>query len=464
MMMKQWITRKTLPTILFTAGALLFLLSHIITVNFYLSDMPQKKKVFAFTVSQAVNALEYNVTPYDIIYPAGNKWLLFNQTIHVNQAITYTLYTDIDSDPVAVISTERRPANLYAAINQPIYPGDRILLNGMDVDPTEKISYQPYRTLQLVHGNTITLDQGTKISRFSSSQPTLGLALAEQQIEIRAKDYIDYPLQTNFSDIEQLGYYPASPYRVEVDGESINILAAAQTTGAALANAGISLQGLDYSIPAADQSLPASGTIKVIRVSEVININQEQIPYETSYVANAEVELDQREITQVGQYGIQATLERIRYEDGIEVARTTEDEWRAAEPVNQEISYGQKVVVRTLSTPQGVIEYWRAVTVYATSYSPCRSAADRCYYGTSYGLPVQQGVIGVIRSWYYDMAGQSVYVPGYGTAVIADVGGGISGKHWIDLGYTDEAYVPWSQNVTLYFLTPVPEVIPWILP
>ena len=469
MMMKQWITKKSLPIFLFAAGTLLFLISHIITINFYLSDVPQKKKVFAFTVNQAVRALDYDITPYDRIFPAGNRWLLFNQTIHVNQAIIYTIYSDINSDPVVVISTERRPANLYAAIGQPIYPGDRILLNGMDIDPTEKIEYQPYRTLQLVQGNTITLDQGNKTSHFSSSQPTLGMALAEQKIDIRAKDYIDYPLQTNFSDITQLGYYPASPYTVEVDGKTMDILAAAQTTGAALANAGIALQGLDYSIPAANQPLPASGNIKIIRVSEVININQEQIPYEISYVNSPEVELDQREITQAGQYGIKASRERIRYENSVEVARTTEDEWTAAEPVNQEISYGQKIVTHTISTPQGDIEYWRAVTVYATAYSPCRSAADRCYYGTSYGLPVQQGVIAVTRAWYNEMAGQSVYVPGYGTAVIADIGAGISGKYWIDVGYTDEEFEQyaigvWPQTVTIYFLTPVPEVIPWILP
>jgi resuscitation-promoting factor RpfB len=469
MIMKQWITKKTLPIILFTAGVLLFLLSHFINVNFYLSDTPQKKRVFAFTVNQAVRALDYEDTPYDIIQPAGNKWLLFNQTILVNQAIVYTLYTDIDQEPVTVISTERRPANLYAAIDQPLYPGDRILLNGMDVDPAEKIEYMPQRTLQLVQGHIIALDQGTQISRFSSSQPTLGLALAEQHIDVRAKDYIDFPLQTNLSDIDQLGYYPASPYLVEVDGKSVKILAAAQTTGAALANAEIALQGLDYSIPAPDQPLPDSGTIKVVRVREEININQEQIPYGVQYVANDEVELDQREITQAGQYGIQATRERVRYEDGVEVARTTEDEWTAAEPVDQEISYGRKVVVRTTSTPYGEIEYWRTVTVYATAYSPCRSAADRCYYGTSYGLPVQQGVIAVTRAWYNELAGQSVYVPDYGTAVIADIGAGISGKNWIDVGYTDEEFEQyaiglWPKTVTIYFLTPVPEVIPWVLP
>ena len=57
----------------------------------------------------------------------------------------------------------------------------------------------------------------------------------------------------------------------------------------------------------------------------------------------------------------------------------------------------------------------------------------------------------------------AVYVPGYGFAIIADVGA-LSSKPWIDLGYSDDDYEPWSQNVTMYFLTPIPESIPWTLP
>ncbi len=65
---------------------------------------------------------------------------------------------------------------------------------------------------------------------------------------------------------------------------------------------------------------------------------------------------------------------------------------------------------------------------------------------------MQRGVIAVIRSWYYEMKGQAVYIPGYGYATIEDVGGGIPGKDWIDLGYSDTDYQPWHQWVTMYFL------------
>jgi hypothetical protein len=61
--------------------------------------------------------------------------------------------------------------------------------------------------------------------------------------------------------------------------------------------------------------------------------------------------------------------------------------------------------------------------------------------------------------------GEGMYVPGYGQAEAADVGGGVHGR-WIDLGYDDGNFINWHQYVTVYFLTPVPPAssIVWIFP
>jgi 3D (Asp-Asp-Asp) domain-containing protein len=72
--------------------------------------------------------------------------------------------------------------------------------------------------------------------------------------------------------------------------------------------------------------------------------------------------------------------------------------------------------------------------------------------------------VGVSTAWFRLMAGQQVYIPGYGRATIADTGGGIPGEYWIDLGFSDDDYESWHSNVTMYFLTPVPASIPYILP
>ena len=78
-------------------------------------------------------------------------------------------------------------------------------------------------------------------------------------------------------------------------------------------------------------------------------------------------------------------------------------------------------------------------------------------------MKVQKGVAAVTSSWYNKFGGQTVYVPDYGKAVIADVGGGIAGKRWIDLAYDDDNFEGWSRETTLYFLTPVPADMVWVL-
>jgi 3D (Asp-Asp-Asp) domain-containing protein len=61
------------------------------------------------------------------------------------------------------------------------------------------------------------------------------------------------------------------------------------------------------------------------------------------------------------------------------------------------------------------------------------------------------------------MRGAAVYIPGYGFATVEDIGAGFSDRHWIDLGYSDEDWVSWSGYVTVYFLTPIPSNIMYVL-
>jgi hypothetical protein len=74
-----------------------------------------------------------------------------------------------------------------------------------------------------------------------------------------------------------------------------------------------------------------------------------------------------------------------------------------------------------------------------------------------------KGIVALRYSWYLNMGGQQLYVPGYGYATVGDVCGGCVGKPWIDLGYDEDNYQPWSSWVTVYFLTPVPANILYTL-
>jgi len=292
----------------------------------------------------------------------------------------------------------------------------------------------------------------------------LGQALAEIGLELHASDHIDPPLDTPLKADLTASLIPSIDLTIQDQDRQIQIRSAAATVGDALAEAGLSLQGLDYSEPAADQPLPEDGQIRVTRVLERLSIEQEPLEFNTELQPAPDAELDSQVILQPGEFGLLARRVRTRFENGEQVSQKVESQWVARQPQNRIVGYGTRVVVRALDMPDGPIEYWRVVTMYATSYSPCRIFKDRCDSYTASGATLQKGIAAMTGQWYYYSGGDRVYVPGYGIATVADTGGGIPGRYWIDLGYSEEDYVSWHQYVSVYFLTPVPSQIMWVLP
>jgi len=339
----------------------------------------------------------------------------------------------------------------------PLGENDRTLVNGVTTDTTAEISLKNGDTIQVQRRYPITIvDDGAKHTILSSAH-TLAQALWENQIFVSASDFISIPLDTIIDQSLSLEIQRSNTLTIQADGQEITSSASAQTVGDALAQAGISLQNLDYSIPAEDDPLPSDGIIRVVRVSEEIQIIEEILPYETEYVADAEMNLDELKVIQAGQSGVSMSRVHIRTENGEEVARETEESWIAVAPLAQQTAYGTKITIQTASTENGVIEYWRAVTVTANSYLDTGSK-------TTSGKWPTYGMVAVSSSWWSYMKGTSVYVPGYGVATVEDKCGACEGKMLIDVFIPTADYVPWHKTVTLYFLTPIPASIKYVLP
>src|SRR5690606_35841866 len=143
----------------------------------------------------------------------------------------------------------------------------------------------------------------------------------------------------------------ARPVTIQVDGVSLESRVQGATVADALSEAGIALIGLDYTIPAENDLIEAGMTIAVLRVTEEILSYDESIPFETVYQADPNLELDQRQVVQGGQVGIQRHNERVRYEDGLEIAREPAGTELVQAPQNAVIAYGTNIILRTVKTP-----------------------------------------------------------------------------------------------------------------
>ena len=453
-----------LAGILVLTGALLFYFGLKRPVTLYLYDIPQSTTTRGITVRNVLKSIGFSPNRQDYVQPGLNHLVGWNTVIDYKPSSVVHVESADGNISEQTILADRIPANMLAAFDIRLFPSDSILWNAKRVEPLIKLPPADNYNLQYIEGIKLDLVIDGIPKTIYTSADTIAEALWEKGISLNSADRVDPAPGISPEPGQVITIDRARPITIRIGDQEILSYSAALSIGEALAKSGNPLQGMDYSIPAEDQPLPDDGVVEVFRVREEIILAQETVPYEVEYVEDPETELDQQSVVQDGQLGLKVIQTRIRYENGAEVSNVEEAQWTASEPRNEKIGYGTKVVIRTLDTGSGTIEYWRAVNVYATAYSPCRSAADRCYYGTSYGIPVARGVIGVVRSWYNLMAGWPVYVPGYGQGIIADTGGGVAGKYWIDLGFTDDDFEAWHQDVTLYFLTPVPDNIPWILP
>jgi uncharacterized protein YabE (DUF348 family) len=366
-------------------------------------------------------------------------------------------------------TTEAIPANLLKAAGIDLYPDDQVLVNSLVIDPYTALENKDPILIQYRPAVSFRLIVNDQEQVIHTNKSTLGAALEQAHLRLSPEDWISQPLATPVKDLSEVQIRHARPIQVEIDGTLVSGLSSAETVGEALEDLDQPLQNLNYSIPPADSALPDDGQIKVVHVDEELLLMTDEVPYENDWVEDPNAMLDTISVVEPGQLGIYATRERIRYEDGEEVWRSPEENWQASQAHDGVLGYGTRVEVRTEVVDGREIEYWRKITVYATAYSPCRSGVDGCLYGTATGImPVQKGVVAVTPRWLsvpngYGMWGQSVYIPGYGYGVIADVGGGIPGTPWIDLAYSDEGYQSWNRWTTMYFLTPVPGWYPAII-
>ena len=370
--------------------------------------------------------------------------------------------TIIDNDQILTLQTnERVPSAFLDQAGITLNPNDRVLLNGLPASLDQPITNYPI-TLQIRRAIPLTITTSDGEQQIQSSAFTIGEALGEASLWLRAGDKVTTSLDSPVSSA-LISILPSRELSVTFNGKTTPILSSAETVGEALAEAGVPLIGLDYSQPSENEPLPANGQIRVVRVTESLQLAQKPIPFESELQASADVPLDTTQILQPGEPGLNVQRIRIRYEDGEEISRVTEDETMVRSPKARILAYGTKVEVKTATVDGVQIEYWRAVQMYATSYSPCRSGTDQCYPGTSSGKSLRKGMVGLRYSWYLTMQGQQLYIPGYGFGSVEDVCGGCVGRPWIDLGFSDNNFEPWHSWVTVYFLTPVPANVIYVL-
>jgi uncharacterized protein YabE (DUF348 family) len=432
-------------------------------------------RTHAATVGDALRQAGLALAPEDWVWPAPEAALQPGQAIRIERARPVLLRADGRS---RLLQTHAVTAgSLLASAGIHVGPADEIWLEGEEVTsaaalPTASstgsvplINLRRAATLRLVEFTGVGTSDGARTTLYTTAT-TVGGALQEHGVQLTLGDGVQPGLQARIVPGMAITIERSFPVDIRVDARLIRTRSRAASVAGVLGQEGVSLVGQDHVTPDLDARPRPGSVIQVIRVREEYEVEFDPIPFDRISVPDAELEIDQIRLVQEGQTGINKRRYRVVYEDNQEAERVLEDAWVEQAPITRTVAYGTRIVIRTLETPDGPIEYWRKIRVYTTSYRPASAgrSADHPRYGyTRLGVKVRKGIVAVdptvipLRS--------KLYVPGYGLALAADTGGGVKGK-FVDLGFEDTNYESWHWWTDVYLLTPVPPAsqIRWVLP
>ena len=413
---------------------------------------------YALTVADVLRELNLRLAEGDVLSQGENTALESGQVITIQRARTVVVTDDDKDQEFRTLFTN--PLDILKSAGVELAAADRVWVDGTETTLSNMLIWPvPATRITVRRAMPVHIYDADQLIAVETTLDTVGEALFEAGITLYLADTVMPDVQTPITRDMTITIARSQPVSIVADGVTLTTRTQGETVVDALAAAQVGLAGLDYAIPDETSPLIPGMTIRVIRVTEQIIPNQETIPYETIYQADSNAELDRITVLQSGQNGVLQANTRQRLENGIVVSETPESAVVLLEPVDEIISYGTNVVIRTVDTPEGPREYWRVLRLYATSYHPAALGGDNI---TATGRVLTKGIVAIDpRLIPY---GTEIYVEGYGVGLAADTGATRHSTRWIDLGYDDENWVSWSRNVTAYILTPVPADIDYFPP
>ena len=143
---------------------------------------------------------------------------------------------------------------------------------------------------------------------------------------------------------------------IRVDGKVIPLLTDVLTVREALAEGGVVLDADDRAEPDLWVELEQGMTIRVIRIQEEVIVERSVLPYREQTVKSESLPTGEQKLLQAGKNGQVEVTFRIRFEDGVEVARSVLRQVVIQDPVPQITVVGIEGVVDSVAI-QGTIAY-----------------------------------------------------------------------------------------------------------
>jgi len=277
-------------------------------------------------------------------------------------------------------------------------------------------------------------------------------ALLSAGIDVFEGDEVSPPLDAPLRDGDEIRIARARHAHVNVDGARIRVALASGTVRDALVAADVRMGPLDRVQPVRETPFEDGMEITVIRVVQEEIEETEVIPFATLEWAEPHLPRGETRIVREGREGLLVRKVLLTYENGELAARKVISNEVAQEAVAKIIGIGTREAMNVIQTSTGSYRYSQMIELEATAYYPGPESTGEWADGYTYtGLRAGKGVVAVDPNVIE--LGTRLYIPEYGEAIAADIGGAIKGRR-IDLGFDtiEEALKFGRKMITAYIL------------
>ncbi|MBL8156850.1 MAG: DUF348 domain-containing protein, partial [Anaerolineae bacterium] len=274
-----------------------------VSVTLIVSGTGYRVQTSSRTVGDLLREYGLTLNTGDRVLPEAEAPLTPDVVVRIERARAVLL--TIDGQPQTLYTTFNNPLDILESAGISLGSKDRVRVDGTETDALNMLTWPvPANSISIQRAVTVTIEDGTQTISLETTAPTVGEALFEASVPLYLADEVIPDVTTPLTGGLTVSIRRSQPISIIADGVTLETRTQGATVADALSGAGVGLMGLDYAIPDESAPLQPGMSIRVIRVSEQVEVEQAVLPFETVYQPDAEMELDQRRVLQEGQNGI----------------------------------------------------------------------------------------------------------------------------------------------------------------
>lgn len=333
-------------------GALLlggFALLTAKTVTIVIDGVRSDVRTHQPSVAALLDELGLSLEAQDLLSLPGDTPVVSGLRVEINRAASILI--EADGEAQRVRTQHKQPGEILAEAGLTLNEPDALYVDGKLWLPTAAPLPTAPRMLRIERAIPLTIhDEGQTQTVFTVAR-TVGEVLYQAGIPLYLADRITPPLESPIQRDTPIQIMRALTINIEVDGATVAVRSRAENIGAALAETGFGLVGLDYSLPPDTAPLTAGMLVRVVRVTEEDEISYSEIDYPQVFQSDTSLPPQVRAVRQPGIRGLMERRVRIRRENGVEVSRSLPQEAVIREPREEIIAVGATPVLVTPAKP-----------------------------------------------------------------------------------------------------------------